>query len=189
MSPLPGIYASQISGHLFAPSGAYDALATITLSADTATVSFVGIPSGYKHLQVRIFGQTNRGTYSYDNAYLRFNSDSATSYSDHALYGTGSSTSAQAGSTRDNLRLGNGFLGTSTGGTFGINIIDILDYANTNTYKTVRVLGGEDANGSGQVGLGSGNWRSTAAISTILFGPDGSSLFKSGSQFALYGVK
>ena len=170
-------------------TNSYESISTQLLASDASTVTFSSIPSTYKHLQVRIFAQTNRGAVSYDNAYLRFNSDTATNYSDHALYGNGASASAQAGSTRDNLRLGNGFLGTTTGGSFGINIIDILEYANTNIYKTVRVLGGEDANGSGQVGLGSGNWRSTSAINTILFGPDGSTVFKAGSRFSLYGIK
>ena len=57
MSPLPGIYASQISGHTFVPSGAYDALASVTIPAgQTATsIVFAGIPSGYKHLQIRAF--------------------------------------------------------------------------------------------------------------------------------------
>jgi hypothetical protein len=46
--------ASQISGHLYdGPFGAYDSLATVTLSADAASVTFAGIPSGYKHLQIR----------------------------------------------------------------------------------------------------------------------------------------
>jgi len=186
---MPLILGIVASGNYPRVTNSYESISTQVLGSDSASVTFSSIPSTYKHLQVRIFGQTNRGTYSYDNAYLRFNSDTATNYADHALYGTGSAASAQAGSTRDNLRLGNGFLGTSTGGTFGINIIDILDYADTNKYKTVRVLGGEDANGSGQVGLASGLWRSTSAISTILFGPDSSSLFKAGSSFALYGIK
>ena len=170
-------------------TNSYESISTQLISSNTTSVTFSSIPSTYKHLQVRIFAQTDRGTYSYDNAYLRFNSDATTSYSDHALYGTGSSATAQAGSTRDNLRLGNGFLGTSTGGTFGINIIDILDYADTNKYKTVRLIGGEDANGSGQVGLASGSWQKTNAITTILFAPDSSTNFKAGSSFALYGIK
>jgi hypothetical protein len=53
MSPiLTGVIASGISGHLtppWSPEGAHDALATVTLSASAASITFAGIPSGYKH--------------------------------------------------------------------------------------------------------------------------------------------
>ena len=55
MAPILGIYASQISGHLFAPSGAYDSIATVTPYTTTTTVEFNSRPSTYTHLQVRAF--------------------------------------------------------------------------------------------------------------------------------------
>jgi secreted protein with Ig-like and vWFA domain len=183
------ITAGLFSTGVAASTNAYESIATQVLSSSSSSVTFSSIPSTYKHLQIRVFAQGNRGTYSYDEAFARFNSDSTTSYAYHVVYGTGSAAATSASSTRDNLPLGNGFLGTTTGGTFGINIIDILDYADTNKYKTVRVLGGEDANGSGQVGLGSGLWQKTTAISTILLSPNSSTLFSTGSSFALYGIK
>jgi len=67
-------------------------------------------------------------------------------------------------------------------------VIDVLEYGNTNTYKTLRGLGGEDANGSGYISLNSGNWRSTAAITAIKIYPDTGN-FKQYSSFALYGIK
>ena len=87
--PILGIMASQISGHLWAPEGAYDALSTVTLSTTTASIEFAGIPTGYKHLQVRGFAQCNRATYGTDDIKLRFNGDSGSNYSYHALRGTG----------------------------------------------------------------------------------------------------
>jgi hypothetical protein len=183
------ITAGLFAGGVPAVTNSYESIATQTITSDTGSVTFSSIPSTYKHLQIRIFAQLNRGTYSYDEAFLRFNSDSSTNYAYHVVYGNGSSAAVSASSTRDNMPLGNGFLGTTTGGTFGINIVDILDYADTNKYKTVRVLGGEDANGSGQVGLGSGLWRSTSAVSTIYLAPNSSTLFKAGSRLALYGIK
>ena len=69
-----------------------------------------------------------------------------------------------------------------------VSVIDILDYANTNKYKTVRALHGSDANGSGLIALRSGNWRSTSAITRIDLTPS-SNNFKQYSHFALYGVK
>jgi len=72
--------------------------------------------------------------------------------------------------------------------TYGVAIFDILEYANTNIYKTTRSLNGYDANGSGQVAFNSGNWRSTSAINRIdiSFNADA---FATGSSIALYGIK
>jgi hypothetical protein len=79
---------------------------------------------------------------------------------------------------------------SSTASIFGVAVCDILDYTNTNKYKTVRSLSGHDQNGSGYVTLMSGSWRNTAAITsiTILRDSGGANLTQY-SQFALYGIK
>jgi hypothetical protein len=188
-----GIYASQISGHLYdGPYGAYDSLATVTLSAATASVTFAGIPSGYKHLQVRIFGATTRGTYGIDSLLITFNGDSGSNYSWHSVYGDGSAASAQSAANTSSI--GNPALfGTTTSSTFGAGTLDILDYASTNKTKVPRLLAGNDINGTtagygGRVGLSSGLWNNTSAITSIKFTPENGSL-ATYSSFALYGVK
>ena len=70
----------------------------------------------------------------------------------------------------------------------GVQIIDILDYKNTNKYTTSRFLSGYDANGSGYVFSGSLLWMNTAAINQIVIGRNTSGFFEH-SQFALYGIK
>jgi len=73
---------------------------------------------------------------------------------------------------------------------FGVVVIDILDYANTNKYKTTRALAGLDINAAGGfIALRSGNWRNTNAITTITLKPESSRIFAQYSQFALYGIK
>ena len=72
--------------------------------------------------------------------------------------------------------------------TFTAGVIDILDYANTNKYKTLRTLNGGDANGSGNIQIESGSWRNTAAITSITLTHNGSG-FTQYSSFALYGIK
>jgi hypothetical protein len=76
---------------------------------------------------------------------------------------------------------------SSTASVFGGIVIDILDYANTNKYKTMRTLSGYDANGSGNVGLFSGLWMNTAAVTSInlLTFYDQYATY---SSFALYGI-
>jgi hypothetical protein len=71
---------------------------------------------------------------------------------------------------------------------YGAGVIDILDYANTNKFKTVRSLTGTDLNGSGQIILGSGLYQQTTAITSITLEANGVN-WLTNSSFALYGIK
>jgi hypothetical protein len=184
-----GIYASQISGHLYdGPFGAYDSLAAVTLSANTATIEFAGIPSGYKHLQLRmLIKNSGSGSTQYITP-IRFNGDSGANYSSHYINAVGSGTPAASGNAN---QTGFNFYfdwPANISNTFGVGIMDILDYSNTNKYKTTRTLTGFDANGSGQVAFNSSGWRSFSAITSISFAFNADS-FAPYTQFALYGVK
>jgi len=174
-----GIYASQISGHLWAPNGAYDALATVTVgSTSVASISFSGIPQGYKHLQIRVLQMTSGTT----NPKFRVNSDSSSNYNMHSIYNNGSSVSAYVEATTAVSYCYNE-------GTYpGVSIIDLPDYSSTSKNKTFKMLTGYDANGSGYLFYRSGLWRSTNAVNELTFIAD-SSNFLQNSQFALYGVK
>jgi hypothetical protein len=184
MAPMLGIMASQISGHLFAPSGAYESIATVDLSGGAAAYAeFTSIPATYKHLQIRYLAGSSGGP---DSTVLRFNSDTASNYSRHALWANGSSVATLASAPDTWIFIDK--LGPLITNVFGVAIIDILDYADTSKYKTVRALSGEDENGAGFVGLYSGNWRSTAAVSTIKVFPAGTN-FRQYSHIALYGIK
>jgi hypothetical protein len=82
-----------------------------------------------------------------------------------------------------------GALSTSGSNIFGSFVCDILDYRDTNKFKTIRTIGGFDNNGSGVVSLRSGVYRSTNAITSIkLFNNPGNN-FAQYSSCALYGVK
>jgi hypothetical protein len=194
MTPLlTGVFASQISGQLtppFTPTGSYDFLASYTVpSGGVSSVTFDGIPSTYSHLQIRAIGRG--GNADVQTTYtLRFNGDSSSSYSYHRLIGTGSSASSSGGGSSAEIYLYNGLGGTSAGtNIFGTSIWDILDYASTVKNKTVKYLGGIDNNGSGGIGLGSGAWFNTSAVSSIRLATDGGSNITQFSQFSLYGVK
>jgi len=186
--PILGIMASQISGHLWAPEGAYDALATVTVpSGGVATIDFVGIPTGYKHLQLRgIVKSTGGGT---EDFRMQYNGNTS-AYAVHALYGNGSSAAANAGTSQTAI-VGPYNVVPYSGATsiFGAIVIDVLDYSSTNKLKTVRILGGQDSNGSGNIGLYSGfHTTDTTAITSIKLFATSNNLAQY-SQFALYGVK
>lgn len=168
--------------------GDFESIATVTVGAGgQATIEFTSIPSTYQHLQIRGIAR-NTGT-TFNALSIRFNSDSASNYSSHRLSGGGSAASSNA-DTSVSAMYPNELMPLSSAGAnvFGVGIFDILDYANTNKYKTLRNLSGFDNNGSGNVALGSGSWRSTSAITSVQLIPQ-SNNFAQYSHFALYGIK
>lgn len=190
MSPILGIWASQISGHLWAPAGAYDALATVTVpSGGAATIDFAGIPTGYKHLQIRMLTRNTGAFNSFDPTYIRFNGDSGTTYASHYLVGGGSSAVAGAVTSTNQMFAGITNYGNTTANVFSTQIIDILDYGNVSKNKTIRALSGVDCNGSGEIWFSSGLWQSTSAVTSISIIARTAGVFAQYSQFALYGVR
>jgi hypothetical protein len=169
------------------PAGAYDALSTVTVpSGGAASVTFSGIPSTYKHLQVRVLGRDT--IESAGDLRWQFNGDTALNYSFHELYANGSTASSfgYGGTGYGNLSNWASFLSQTN--QFSAAILDITDYADTTKYKTGRVIGGRNNNGSGTIELASMSWRNTAAVSSIYFYLTAGN-FAEYSQFTLYGVK
>ena len=190
MTPILGIMASQISGHLFTLTGNYDALSTVTVpSGGLSIITFAGIPTtGYSHLQVRAIVRDTGSSYGY-NVRLRFNGESGSYYSRHNLEGNGSSASSSGSSSAEtSIPIAMTTGGTNTTGNFASFICDVLDYANTNKNKTARCLLGYDDNGSGYIDLRSGSYMQTTAISSMTLESTGT-LFAQYSSFALYGIK
>lgn len=164
-------------------AGDYQSISTVYGTGSASTVSLTSIPATFQHLQLR--GTLLTGTAG-GGLSLNLNSDSGANYASHRLYGDGSSAQAGAQTSLTYLQ----FFGftNSTSTTSPTNfIIDILDYANTSKYKTVRIALGSDRNGSGEVGIFSGLWQSTAAVSTIAVNCGQN--YTTTSQFALYGIK
>ena len=188
-------YSSFLAGNDAYVPLAYDSITTSTVGGGgVASVTFSSIPATYTHLQVRYFAQTNRATYGRDGIWIRFNSDSASNYSDHYLTGDGSTADAGANINADRIYLPEVLTSTAGANFFGSGIVDVLDYVNTSKYKTTRSIGGGDHNGTvnsigAQVSLRSGAWRSTSAINSITFYPGSGTTISQYSKFALYGIK
>ena len=180
--PILGIFASAVTGGVSTTS--FESIATVTVGAGgSANIDFTSIPSTYTHLQIRGIGKFSGG----DGLGVRVGNgsiDTGSNYAVHVLQGDGSSASAGAASSQSRMVLGYDFQ------EFGPFVLDILDYANTNKYKTFRALSGDDRNGSGNINLRSGLWQSTSAINQIrLYGALSSVSFSQYSHFALYGIK
>ncbi|NBQ85321.1 MAG: hypothetical protein EBU03_04270 [Methylophilaceae bacterium] len=194
-SPLLGILASQISGHLASPTS-YESIATVTVgSGGQSSISFTSIPSTYKHLQIRALSRGTDASNGGIGVRIRMNGDTGTNYSLHgidAYQGASGGVEALSGASQ---AYGLNYFQSQAGhaaNIFAAGIIDVLDYQNVNKYKTVRTIGGYDINGStsgyNYVGLYSALWQSTSAITQIdLICSSGS--FVQYSSFALYGIK
>jgi len=189
--PILGILASSITGGLVTDAGAmFPIRSYVVPSGGVASITFDNIPSTYSHLQLRLIGKTDRAA-NLNSPYIRFNNISSSSYWWHGLYGDGASAYGEASNGADTGVIIERFTG-NTGATnmFGAGVLDILDYTNTNKYKTVRYLAGADVNGAGQITLGSGVWNSTNAITRIDFVQGyAATNFLQFTSVALYGVK
>ena len=168
----------------------YESIATYTVGAggSSADLVFSSIPATYKHLQIRgIYKRT--GTEAFSSISVSLNGDTAQNYTRHDMYGVGSGTGGASGlTTGSNTVKVLAYAGASY--QFGPTIIDILDYATTTKYKTVRAMGGVDINnvGTGIVALSSGVWINTAAVNSVTLSFGGATAVQH-TSFSLYGIK
>jgi hypothetical protein len=170
-----------LAGGVAASTNSFESIATVS-PAGLSSVTFSSIPSTFKHLQIRQSVLLSAG----NNIKMQFNGDTSSNYSWHQLAGSGSAASA-AGAANTGFMYAGYWAGTANAPEAGI--IDVLEYANTNTNKTVRILEGNDINGAGgYIIFWSGNWRSTSAVSSITFFPT-SGQFDTNTKIALYGIK
>lgn len=201
MPILTGVIASGISGNLtppWSPEGAYDALALVSVSSNVSSISFNGIPSGYKSLEIRGVMQVERTTYGVAESRIQFNGDTGVNYSSHLLQGYNGGERAASQTSDPWIDFGFGAVAaTNTGNqstpNWGSFVMTIPDYSNTSKFKSLKVLAGNDMNGSGYSGVAgriahvSGHWRNFAPIQSFTISSDFP--MRPGTQFAIYGVK
>ena len=173
-----------------APSagGSYELIETITVgSGGAASVTFSNLntySSTYQHLQIRAVVRGNNAQ-PWETIRFTFNGDTASNYNYHNLVGSGSSVTSSA--TANNFIQVDGLTGnTATSGAFGACVIDILDpYETKNT--TTRALSGR-VTADNQIGLHSGLWRNTAALTSISLTTFSGTILQY-SRFSIYGLR
>ena len=178
--------SSGVSGTVVTPTN-FVSIATFIVSSATSTVTFTSIPSTYTHLQLRSVVRNSSTSNGYN---IRFNSDSSNNYSRHYLLTDGSTTTSASVTSTSSMILADATKSGHLANSYGASVCDIVDYKNTNKYKTIKTVGGFENNdtGGGEASLFSGAWYNTSAIDTITLYPDAGN-FVVNSQFALYGVK
>ena len=180
--------AGLLTGGVAVSATDFESIATTTVGAGgSSTITFSSIPSTYTHLQIRALSKSTTAGTANASFTAQFNSDTGSNYTRHALTGDGATVSASGAASQTSIRAGGNAEANSTN-IFAVSVIDILDYANTNKYKTLRTLFGSDLNGSGEINFRSGAWMNTNAITSVLLTPS-SGNFAQYSSFALYGIK
>jgi hypothetical protein len=168
---------------------AFESIATTTLSSNATTITFSSIPSTYSHLQIRGIARTDRSDGNQDALKIRYNSDTGNNYTIHYLFANGVSVGS-GGTAPSSGNFADGITNSvSAANCFGSFVIDILDYANTNKYKTNKAFSGREDNTAGATWLESGLWMNTNAISSITIIPNTGPNFVQYSEFSLYGIK
>jgi hypothetical protein len=188
-------YTSFLAGNdqfvPFIPSASYDSIATTTVgSGGAASITFSSIPSTYTHLQIRGISRCNRAVNYASSMQLQFNGDTGSNYFQyHYLYGSGTVVGSEAGNLTTQALVGSSTGSSVTANVFAGQVIDILDYKNTNKYKVIRSLDASDQNGSGGIYLFSSSWNSNSAVTSITIYPTTAFSFLQYSSYALYGIK
>jgi hypothetical protein len=162
----------------------YTPIATNTLTADGQTVTFSSIPATYTDL-VLVINATAVST-ALDIS-MRFNSDTASNYSRTMLMGNGTSATSGREANTTRTQINNISVITSAAGAY-TGIVNIMNYANTTTNKTILSRSNNAAT-SGGVETIVHSWRKTPeAIHTINLFSEASRDMKAGSTFSLYGI-
>jgi hypothetical protein len=158
----------------------YEPIATQTLGSTAASVTFSSIPSTYTDLVLICNGTASSNT----GLTMRFNGDTSTNYSMTVLEGSGSTALSERQTSVSQARfVWNSLWNTTTPGTV---ILNIMNYANTTTFKTVLW---RSSTASNYVEAGVNLWRKTPeAISSFLIQTTGANI-AAGSTFTLYGIK
>jgi hypothetical protein len=161
----------------------YVALDKVTISgSSTNQITFSSIPATYTDLVIVVNGSLTSG--AQDLIVFFNNENSGSNYSATYLTGNGTGAFSTRYNNRANFPLSySSGIGT-TNGTF---LIQVQNYANTNTFKTTLARVNNTSYG---VEASSGLWRSTAAINRIDLICGGSGLtFLAGTTFSLYGIR
>ncbi len=151
----------------------YEPIATTTLGTSASSVTFSTMPGTYTDLVLVVAG-TSAATNGNE---MQFNGDTGNNYSFTLLYGTGS---AAVSSRNSNISFA--YAGR-TNTNQSVSITQIMNYANTTTYKTVLTR----ASSNGDIVMANvSTWRSTSAITSLVYA---GATFNSGTVFTLYGIK
>lgn len=168
----------------------YTPIATANGTGSSTVISFTSIPQTYTDLVLVCNSITSASGVNNTDIGIRFNNDSSfSSYSRTILYAYSGGISS-ARSTRSQMNeMYIDYYGAMGSSTYpGLQVVNIMNYSNTTTYKTVLTRS-NNAYSNGGVDMLSGTWASTSAITQIDTVVDSGSNIATTAMFTLYGIK
>ena len=160
----------------------YVALDKVTVTTATPSVTFTGISQAYTDLVIVAQAGT---TLNVQEIKVVFNSDTGSNYSTTNLWGNGT-TAGSYRRTSDTGWVLDYAGGLNTGITQNFTTVHLMNYANSNVYKTAIVRASSTSYGVDTLAT---LWRSTAAITSMQLNCYAAQNFAVGSTFSLYGIK
>lgn len=163
----------------------YNPIATTTLGSAAASYTFSSIPATYTDLVLVVAGLISIDG---NSLYLQFNSDTATNYSLTSLAGNGSTASSSRRTSYAQAAVcwNTGWSSNNQNNA----IINIFNYANTTTYKTI-ITRSNNAAGASAPGTETvvNLWRKTPeAINSIKIFDAGGANLSTGFTATLFGI-
>lgn len=149
------------------------------LTGDTTSVTLSNLSSDYRDLFIKIGGPGGGQI-----TWLQFNGATASDYA----YGQMSANNGDTGTyhthqvNQDKIVTHNAFPWSS--GSVGVLEIWVIDYKNTNKWKSTLA---RFTHGAGAVTLSGGRWDNNAAINQIKIGTNANTI-AAGTQIEIYGV-
>jgi len=160
----------------------YVALDKVTVGTATPSITFTGISGVYTDLVIVTQSKTASGALQLQIQVGNGSVDTGANYSGTQVEGTGSSALSRNWTGQNYWQGYYDYMDTADG---FMSILNIMNYSNTTTFKTMLNRAGNANTGTvAQAGL----WRSTSAINTVKLFPSGSGSFAAGSTFSLYGI-
>lgn len=171
------------------PAGStYTPIATTTLGSAASNVEFSSIASTYTDL---VLVSNYAGSVNDVGFFLRVGNgslDTGSNYSRTALNGNGTTASSTRESSQTAISLAYNYGNSTTIDKPNFQIINLMNYANTTTNKTVLIRSrGTRDNDSTDTTAMVGLWRSTSAINIVRIYPASGNIL-AGSTFTLYGI-
>jgi hypothetical protein len=157
----------------------YIPIASQTLTAAVATVTFSAIPASYGDLVLVIVAT---GTSSGAEGRLRFNSDSTSNYEYVQILGSTTSASSAAGGLENSARICSFILDTSLPAQINTRI---MDYKATDKHTVLMSRAGRTTMANEAMAA---RWPQTTAVTQIEVFPTAGN-WAAGSTFALYGIE
>lgn len=152
---------------------------TVTVgSSGASSIEFTSIPQTYTDLRIVLSARSLQGNI-YGGGALQFNSDTGSNYKWVRARGDGSNVASDYSSSATSITNWDVAGANATASVFGTVIFDILNYTSSN-YKSIFLeYTGENNATEAHMGMNTGIWTSTSAITSI-------KLFSSGNNYVQY---